>query len=238
MIHLSAMKFLRYLVPNSITVLALTCGVIASVHGANGNPIEGTWWVLYATILDRLDGVTARALNASSTLGVWLDSASDFVAFGVAPAFLFLGTSPSGFELWMAIPMSVYIIGCGARLLRFSLQEAKEEFSGAPSTLAGGVYAVGLNTALIHGLSGADHQWLFASVLIAFGIAMNTPWLHYAKVGGVSTRWLNILGVSAIATCAVLILFRALPEVVFAASGIIMLTAPLISRFENSSKRV
>ena len=114
------------------------------------------------------------------------------------------------------------------------MQEAQKEFSGVPSTLAGGVYAVGLHVALIHGLSGADHLWLFGAVLIVFGIAMNTPWLRYGKVGGLSTRWLNYVGVAVVATCALLIVLRTFPEFVFGASFFIMLTAPLISRAENA----
>ena len=229
------MKGLRYLVPSGITALALACGVMAIVEGARGNPLEGGWFVLYATILDRLDGLAARALHASSSFGVWLDSTSDFVAFGVAPAFLFMGLSPTGFEPVLLIPMGVYILGCGLRLTRFSLQEAQKEFSGVPSTLAGGVYAVGLITALTHGLNGEEHLWIFAGVLIAFGVAMNTPWLRYAKVGGVSSRWLNYLGIATVVTCAILIVLRTLPEFVFGASALILFVAPLIARHGRKS---
>jgi CDP-diacylglycerol--serine O-phosphatidyltransferase len=233
------MKNLRYLVPSSITAMALTCGVLAILHGIDGDPVEGSWWVLYATILDRMDGIAARALKASSKFGVWLDSTSDFVAFGVAPAFLFMGTSPDGFQPILLLPMAVYILGAGIRLVRFSLsEEVKKEFDGVPSTLAGGVYAVGLNVALIHGLSGAEHLWLFGAVLIAFGIAMNTPWIHYGKVGGLSTPWLNYFGVATVLACTVFILMRTLPEFVFGASGLIMLTAPLISRKERREEHM
>lgn len=229
------MKRLRYLVPSSITAMALACGVIAIVHAIKGDPIEGTWWVLYATILDRMDGLAARMLKASSTFGMWLDSVSDFVSFGVAPAFLFMGTNPDGFEPILAVPMAIYIVGGGVRLVRFSLGEASKEFQGVPSTLAGGVYAVGLQVALSHGLAGDQAIWLFGGVLVAFGIAMNIPWLRYGKVGGLSNRGLNILGVSLVLICIVLILSRTLPEFVFGASGLIMLTAPLISRAERKS---
>lgn len=229
----SPMKSLRYLVPSSVTALALACGVMAIIQGTKGHPMDGAWWVLYATILDRLDGLTARALNASTRIGVWFDSVSDFVAFGVAPAFLLMGVNPGGFEPVLLLPMGIYIGGAGLRLLRFSLQEAAKEFRGVPSTLAGGVYAVGLHTALKHGM-GADYLWLFAGVLIVFGIAMNTPWLRYGKVGGLSSRWLNYLGVGTVATCAVLIVLKSFPEFVFGASALIMITAPIISRVDST----
>ena len=212
--------------------MALACGVVAAVYGAQGQTVEGSWWVLYATILDRMDGIVARALHATSKFGVWIDSASDFVAFGVAPAFLFLGASPSGFEPILAVPMAIYIFGAGIRLVRFSLQEAEKEFRGVPSTLAGGVYAAGINSAITNGLTGPMALWLFGGVLVAFGIGMNTPWIRYGKVGGLATRWLNILGIAAVAACAVFIVIGILPEFVFGASFLVMLTAPIISRFE------
>ena len=215
--------------------MALACGVIAIVHAVNGDPMEGCWWVLYATILDRMDGIAARTLNASTNFGMWLDSVSDFVSFGVAPAFLFMGTNPAGFQPLLALPMGLYIVCGGVRLVRFSLGEPAKEFEGVPSTLAGGVYAAGLVVALGHGLNGAEHLWLFGAVLAVFGIAMNLPWLHYGKVGGLSIRWLNILGMSLVLICIVLILSRILPEFVFGASGTIMLTAPLISRAERKA---
>jgi CDP-diacylglycerol--serine O-phosphatidyltransferase len=226
------MKSLRYLVPTSITALALACGVIAAVYGAQGKPVEGSWFVLYATILDRMDGFAARALNATSQFGVWLDSTSDFVAFGVAPAFLFLGASPRGFEPIVLVPMAIYIGGCGVRLVRFSLQEAQKEFRGVPSTLAGGVYAAGINSGYSNGLVDSNALWLYGAVLVIFGLAMNTPWIRYGKVGGLSTPWLNYFGMAVVATCAIFILVGVLPEFVFGASFTVMLTAPLISRYE------
>ncbi len=229
------MKQLRYLVPSSITAMALACGVMAIVHAVKGDPLEGSWWVLYATILDRMDGVAARTLKASSTFGMWIDSVSDFVSFGVAPAILFMGTNPGGFQPLLLVPMAIYILGGGVRLVRFSLGEATKEFHGVPSTLAGGVYAAGLQVALSHGLTGSEGIWLFGGVLVAFGIAMNIPWLRYGKVGGLSTRWLNILGISLVLICVVLIVSRTLPEFVFGASGLIMLLAPLISRAERKT---
>lgn len=224
------MKYLRYLVPSGITAVALACGVLAIIHGANGNPIEGSWWVLYATILDRMDGLAARTLNASSTFGMWLDSTSDFVAFGIAPAFLFMGANPQGFELILLPAMLFYILGAGTRLVRFSLHEAQKEFEGVPSTLAGGLFAVGISVGLSYGLTDL---WFYGAVLVLFGIAMNTPSLRYAKVGGLSSPWLNYLGIAMVTVCAILIVARQLPEFILFSAALIFLTAPLISRSER-----
>ena len=95
------------------------------------------------------------------------------------------------------------------------------------------MYAVGINVALIHGVSGEDYLWLFALVLVIFSLAMNTSWLRYGKVGGLATPWLNYLGITVVAACALCIVLRILPEFVFGASFLVMITAPLMATAEK-----
>ena len=59
-----------------------------SVH--NGEPALAAWMIIYAVLTDRIDGLVARALKATSELGMQLDSFADFLNFGVAPAYLVL----------------------------------------------------------------------------------------------------------------------------------------------------
>ncbi|MFM8801456.1 MAG: CDP-diacylglycerol--serine O-phosphatidyltransferase, partial [Tagaea sp.] len=76
------------LIPNAITVAAL-CAGLSGIRFA----MDGRWeWavtaIVVAAILDGLDGRMARLLNGTSKFGAELDSLSDFVAFGVAPALI------------------------------------------------------------------------------------------------------------------------------------------------------
>ncbi|ESR22925.1 CDP-diacylglycerol--serine O-phosphatidyltransferase [Lutibaculum baratangense] len=79
---------LRMLVPNMITLLALCAGLTAIRMAYEGRIELAIAAILFAAILDMLDGRVARMLRSTSRFGAELDSLSDFVNFGVAPAIL------------------------------------------------------------------------------------------------------------------------------------------------------
>src|SRR5262245_9086373 len=74
------------MIPNMITVAALCAGMTGIRFALNGEWQSAVAAVLVAAVLDGLDGRIARLLNATSKFGAELDSLSDFLAFGVAPA--------------------------------------------------------------------------------------------------------------------------------------------------------
>jgi CDP-diacylglycerol--serine O-phosphatidyltransferase len=80
-------SFFRML-PNALTVLALCAGMNAIRFAVQGRWEAALIAIVVAAILDTLDGRTARLLNAQSKFGAELDSLSDIVSFGVAPAIL------------------------------------------------------------------------------------------------------------------------------------------------------
>ena len=75
-----------YLLPNVFTLGAMFCGFFAIVMSIKGNFIDCGIAIFFAMILDSLDGRVARLTHTSSPFGAQLDSLSDMVAFGVAPA--------------------------------------------------------------------------------------------------------------------------------------------------------
>src|SRR5262245_9136276 len=87
---MSVGRVLRYLAPNLITLSSMIFGLVSlwSVH--DGDPALAAWMIIYAVLTDRLDGLVARAMKATSELGMQLDSFADFLNFGVAPAYLVL----------------------------------------------------------------------------------------------------------------------------------------------------
>lgn len=87
--------------------------------------------LLIAALFDFLDGRIARLTNSDNLLGKYLDSLSDLVSFGVAPAVL--GYS-LGLQTWYAIAVFAVFICCGAlRLARFMITDSKD-FEGLPIT--------------------------------------------------------------------------------------------------------
>ncbi len=84
------MKIFKH-IPNFITLLNLTSGMVAIYYAVKGEPdqlaIAGTF-VFVAAVFDFLDGFAARLLNAKSNIGLQLDSLADVVSFTVAPGFI------------------------------------------------------------------------------------------------------------------------------------------------------
>src|SRR5947209_18124729 len=76
---------IRVLVPNVVTLMALSAGVTAIRFAFEGAMQWAVMAVAAAAVLDGLDGRIARALKGTSRFGAELDSLADFVDFGVAP---------------------------------------------------------------------------------------------------------------------------------------------------------
>src|SRR5215211_2359808 len=111
----------RMLVPNLITLLALCAGLTA-IRLAFEQRLE--WAVaaiVFAAMLDGIDGRVARMLKGTSKFGAELDSLADFVNFGVAPALIlyFWGLHELGNAGWIAA--MVFAICTGLRLARFNV---------------------------------------------------------------------------------------------------------------------
>jgi CDP-diacylglycerol--serine O-phosphatidyltransferase len=111
----------RTLLPNVITLLALCAGLTA-IRLAFEDKLE--WAVaaiVFAALLDGIDGRVARMLKGTSRFGAELDSLADFVNFGVAPALMlyFWGLHALGNGGWIAA--MVFAICTGLRLARFNV---------------------------------------------------------------------------------------------------------------------
>lgn len=146
--------------PNLLTAINLFCGFMAItfvVHAMETGPTGAEWFrwaaltICLAALCDVLDGRVARALNASSPFGKELDSLSDVVSFGVAPALLvyegFFRDSTqadASFSfLWMAI--AGLFVCCGAaRLARYNVTAAAGRFFTGMPIPAGGLMLTGL----------------------------------------------------------------------------------------------
>jgi CDP-diacylglycerol---serine O-phosphatidyltransferase len=146
----------RYLVPNAITGANMLFGLVSLGNSAAGNYALAGWMIIYAVLCDRLDGLVARALRATSALGMQLDSFADFLNFGVAPAALaysYLSRRPdlpyqSGGVAWMCLVVvcSIFVLAAVFRLARYNITAdgamPTKIFFGVPSTLAGGLFAI------------------------------------------------------------------------------------------------
>nr|WP_084662864.1 CDP-diacylglycerol--serine O-phosphatidyltransferase [Paenibacillus fonticola] len=130
--------------PSFLTLGNLSLGLISIILAFNNNAGMATLLVFVAIILDGADGWAARKLHAQSEFGKVLDSLSDIITFGAAPAYIlyeavFHELSPAlGWGITILFPV------CGAlRLARFNVQNGmKRYFVGLPIPAAGGMLAL------------------------------------------------------------------------------------------------
>lgn len=120
---------IRQSIPNTVTCLNITSGCIAVVFAFNGNYQAASIAICAAAVFDFLDGAVARLLNAYSQMGKELDSLSDLVSFGIAPAAMVYTLLPEPICYFaIAIPI------CGAlRLAKFNIDTRQVNgFIGLP----------------------------------------------------------------------------------------------------------
>src|SRR5690348_179590 len=111
----------RTLVPNLITLLALCAGLSAIRFAAEGRLEFALAGIVFAAVLDGIDGRVARLLKGTSRFGAELDSLADFVNFGVAPALTLYFWNLHELKSAGWIAALVFAICGGLRLARFNV---------------------------------------------------------------------------------------------------------------------
>jgi CDP-diacylglycerol--serine O-phosphatidyltransferase len=138
---------LHKMIPNMITLTAMAAGMTAIKFAIVEKWEEAVIAIVVAAFMDAFDGAAARLLKAQSKLGAELDSLSDFLCFGVAPALVvFLwATHDAGRHGW--IMALIFTMAVGLRLARFNVSKAEEifddplakYFTGVPSPVGAGL---------------------------------------------------------------------------------------------------
>jgi CDP-diacylglycerol--serine O-phosphatidyltransferase len=143
--HLS----INRMIPNILTLLALCAGMTGIRLAIVGKFETAVAAIIVAGILDGLDGRIARLLKGTSTFGAQLDSLSDFVSFGVAPAvMLYIWTMEQFHGFGWAVVL-IFAVCCGLRLARFNTQLGQELppyahnfFTGVPAPAGAGLVMI------------------------------------------------------------------------------------------------
>jgi len=114
----------RTLAPNLVTLLALCAGLTGIRMAFENRYGLALAAIVFAAVLDGIDGRLARLLKGTSKFGAELDSLSDFVNFGVAPALIlyFWGLHDLKSAGWIAA--MAFAICAGLRLARFNVMSA------------------------------------------------------------------------------------------------------------------
>jgi CDP-diacylglycerol--serine O-phosphatidyltransferase len=167
------------MIPNILTLLALCAGMTAIRFALEEHYRQAVVAIIVAGIFDGIDGRIARLLKGTSEFGAELDSLSDFISFGVAPALLmYLWSVQSLASLgWMVALL--FAICCGLRLARFNTQigadlppYAYNFFTGVPAPAGAGLAIIPMFLYFEFGWSGFRSGWFGAVVLAAVGTLM------------------------------------------------------------------
>ena len=127
------------LLPNLATLLGLCAGLTAIRYGLAGRVELAAALVVLAALIDGIDGLLARKLDAASPFGAELDSLSDFVCFGVAPGLLVYVLLLDGLQGPGWLFVLVFILCCCLRLARFNVNRdappppGRAHFVGVPA---------------------------------------------------------------------------------------------------------
>jgi CDP-diacylglycerol--serine O-phosphatidyltransferase len=129
------MKITRAVVPSLFTVLNMFCGFMAIIGTGKGEYISASWLIILAAGFDALDGIMARITKSSSEFGVEIDSLSDAISFGAAPAYLVYHVYLYRMGAAGILLSSLLMIFGVLRLARFNTQLVgfdKDHFVGLP----------------------------------------------------------------------------------------------------------
>lgn len=184
-------KKTRYLLPNILTLGGVCLGISSIKFSIDGNYSIAVIFILFAALLDALDGRIARLIKGTSEFGKELDSLTDFVSFGIAPVFILYFWELNNYgKLGWAITL-IYSVCCVLRLARFNLTKIDNKqlwknnyFEGVPSP-AGGILIL---MPLIFELADLNLNFEIKSitpyftVFIAILLVSKAPTLSFKKI--------------------------------------------------------
>ncbi|MBB6675020.1 CDP-diacylglycerol--serine O-phosphatidyltransferase [Cohnella nanjingensis] len=197
-------------IPSLFTVGNLFLGVLSIIMAFNDRADGAALLVIIAMLLDGVDGRVARALNAQSEFGKELDSLSDVISFGVAPAFIMYQAAFTNVSPALAWIITAIFPICGAlRLARFNVIEGVPGyFIGLPIPAAGGVLAT---LALFHNDLRVS-LLLISTLALSFLMVSSLKYPNFKKLGlPKAAVWAVPLVVAAAVTLAFMFP-RAIPK--------------------------
>ena len=154
----SSKKNARVILPNMLTLIGVCIGLTSIRFALDEKFGLAIIAIIFAALIDGLDGRIARLIKGTSKVGKELDSLTDMISFGVAPAFIMYFWKLNSLGRFGWLVCLIYVICVALRLARFNVNSSEEPswkdnfFEGVPSP-AGGILVL---TPLIFSLSGLD----------------------------------------------------------------------------------
>ncbi|MDE2560984.1 MAG: phosphatidylcholine/phosphatidylserine synthase [Sphingomonadales bacterium] len=205
---------LRALAPNAVTSAALCAGLTGIRFGIMGDWERAVMAVILAGVLDGIDGRVARLMKAESRFGAELDSLSDAISFGVAPALILFLWSLQGLPRLGWLAALAFAVACALRLARFNARiDLKDQphksagfLTGVPAPLGAGLAFLPLYLWIASGNDLFREPWLVAAwaVAIAFLMISNMATLSWSSMRPRKTIRLEVLALAGLVIAALL----------------------------------
>ena len=200
------------ILPSAFTLGNLFFGLYAVVAALRGDFAWAGWFIVFSATLDLLDGRVARFTRTGSAFGAELDSLTDAVSFGVAPALIMILLYFTGTD-WSWVIGFVYVTAVVVRLARFNVEqggEARRHFHGLPTPTAGMILATHYpfsQTVLFQQYLG-DLPWprimVITMVLTSILMLSHVPYAKFPRIDLRSRR--GVLRTSSVAALIVVLL--------------------------------
>jgi len=231
----------RILLPNTLTIIGVCIGLSSIKFAMDQNYGLSIIALLISGILDTLDGRIARLIKGTSKVGKELDSLTDVVSFGVAPAFImyFWILNEIGKFGWLFV--LIYTVCCALRLARFNLWSIEENetwkinfFEGVPSPAAAGLVLLPLILSLSGLIQIENYSVLSSITILTTSILMVSKMPTYSLKRILIPRHLAVFLLLGIGIYVSLLIFYTFETLFF--SGLIYIFLIPISYFHYRHK--
>lgn len=225
---------LRPVIPSVVTIAGMFCGYLSLILTFKHSWLAAAWLIAAGGMLDAFDGPVARRLRAESKFGAELDSFTDLVTFGLAPALLFYWAF---FSAWGVVGLAfgfLPVVASMLRLTRYNLTATtgnREYFRGFTSTANGCLLASFV--LFSHDLWHHPFISVIAAVLVTLSAVLMVSGVPYMSIGkfmggGV---WKTPQGSFWFPVAMLVLLFPA--KALFPAMLTVMFQGPLGPRIEH-----
>ena len=186
----------RKMIPNMVTTMALCAGVTSMRYAVQGEWVKSIICIFLSAVFDGLDGRVARMLKSSSKFGAELDSLSDFVSFGVAPALLIYLWELNTFPRFGWFFCLLFAVCMAMRLARFNTMLEDEShppywdnwFVGVPAPAAA---AIALMPILIT-FDFPEYEYIFKSNIFCSLLMCAVGFLMVSRIPTISTKKMKV----------------------------------------------
>ncbi|MCL2210430.1 MAG: CDP-diacylglycerol--serine O-phosphatidyltransferase [Treponema sp.] len=249
-----------YIVPALFTCGNMCLGFLSILSSIDGHFITAAWFLIGALACDIVDGRIARMTKSTSMFGMELDSLSDLVSFGIAPAVMMhmLVLNTMG-NIGIAIAV-LYVLCCALRLARFNVlshsSELEKHFVGLPTPASAGVL---ISFVLSYQLLGPEEYTLNANtipvlmeilpkfframpiviVVLSFLMVSNIPYMSFKKIKMSKIKTIELFAIIIVLIILIVIFPQNTFFIIFsmyAASGILFYVPRLIINKRNKMK--